>query len=213
MLCRINQVSHPLLHTRVITMRRYITSALVLSILTSPAAMHLVAAGVPQLEESESAQVKLRNVELAEGGVLQGQYINEAGMAVEKAEIVVTTEKKEHRVLSGADGKFSIEGLNGGRAVIRAGREVFACQLWSPGTAPPKSIKSIAMVASDEEVLRGNYGLGRTYSGHMTGHAGFTRFIPGRLAALSGKQILGLGLIAGGAIAISEAANNDDDAS
>jgi len=195
---------------RVTTMRRLIKSALLFSLLASPLVSGVVASEFPSAEASDSARVQLRNVELTASGALQGQYLSEAGLPVAESEIVVTTQQSEQTVLTDAAGKFSVEGLQGGRAIIRAEQEVFACQLWTQGTAPPKSIKSIALVNSNGEVLRGNYGVSQSFPGGVSGGGGFRQFLPGRLAALSGRQLLALGLIAGGTIAIAEGANDDD---
>lgn len=191
-------------------MRSCINSVLLLSLLTSPFTSAVVADELPLVESPDSAQVHLRNVELTEGGTLQGQYLNEAGVPVADVEVLVTCNKSEHRATTDAAGKFSVEGLKGGRAIIRADKEVFACQLWAQGTAPPNSIKSIALVNSNGEVLRGNHGFGGVAPGFMSGHTGLRGILPGRLAALSGKQLLALGLVAGGTIAIAEGASDDD---
>lgn len=188
-------------------MRHLIASALSLSLLISPITLQAGESGPTPIQKPSQSAVKLKNVELTEQGDLQGQYLNSAGQPVVGVTVKVTIGKEDQKVETDDRGRFSIRTQQGGRAVIQIGKETFACQLWQNGTAPPKSISSVAIVASNDDVVRGNM-IHNLNPIHHLHHLN-----PVRLLALSGKQLIGLGLIAGGVTAIAVSANDDDDAS
>jgi hypothetical protein len=194
-------------------MRRLITITLTLTLLVAPSTqIQTMADGPTPIQEAKTEPVELKNVELTEDGVLEGQYLNEAGQPVVEAQITLTINEVEHKVVTNSEGNFTVKALTGGRVVIQAGKEVFACQIWSYGTAPPKSIKSIAMVTENAELVRGNYPIDCARPGARVIDS-VHYMNPGRLAALSGKQLLALGLVAGLTVAIAVEANDNDNAS
>ena len=183
-------------------MRHYTVPTLVLTLLFTPVLAHAEGPAPKPIQNPTEDAVKLKNVELTEAGSLAGQYLTHSGQPLASAPIVVTFGKTTHKAVTDEKGRFIVEGLQGGRCVLQIGGDTFACQLWMHGTAPPNSIESVAIVKSDGSVVRGN-GIPLPYIP-----------IPGRLSALSTKQLICLGLIAGGATAIAVAANqNDHDAS
>lgn len=173
------------------------TYALALGVLVAP--MTTTQASGPA--EVRSQPVKLKNVELDATGSLSGQYVTHTGVPVPGANIVVRIAGDNHKVTSDKDGRFVLPNLKGGRCVVTAGKEVYACQLWAHGTAPPGSIHSVAVVASEASQVRGN---GLWPPPYIP--------VPQKLAALSKKQALGLGILFTGAtFAIIELANDDGD--
>lgn len=184
-------------------MRRFLASTLILSLLTSSAPLHADGVGPTPIRQAQDSVIKLKNVELNEQGELLGQYVDHQGQGLANIPVLVKVGKMELKALTGERGQFAVKNLKSGRAVIRIGEKTFACQLWANGSAPPQAIKTIAMVADDSELMRGNL-LVRPF-------VAVQHLNPLRLLALSGKQLLGLGLIAGGATAIAVSANDDDD--
>lgn len=151
--------------------------------------------------DRQQQQLQLKNVRLSANGRLIGQYVTHVGLPVANAEIVIQTGKAVHRPVTDERGLFAVDGLKGGRCVIQADGEVFACQLWAYGTAPPQSIHRVAVVAPETSHVRGN------------------RFwpppfipVPEKLAALSRRQVIIGGLLIAGATAgVIIAADDDDD--
>ena len=145
---------------------------------------------------------QLKNVELSAEGQLAGQCITSAGLPVADADITLQMDGRQTTIATDGSGKFVVDNLTGGRCVITFGEESYACRLWQNGTAPPNAIKSVAVVASKGAQVRGNILWPPPYIP-----------VPARLAAISGKQALGLGLIIAGATVGIVAATDDDDAS
>ena len=165
------------------------------------------------IKAESSTTVKLKQVELTEQGKLKGQFLNAAGLPVGGVPVSVTVQKSEFKVKTDERGHFSIKCQSGGTAVIRIGKEVFACQIWLHGTAPPKAIKSIAIVAATEDIVMGNMAdcaRPARHLHHINPVQHLQHIRPTRLLALGGRQLVTLGLIAGGAVAIGVSANNDD---
>ena len=189
------------IHKKVTGMKSIQIHTLVLTLLFSQCTVFAEQSNVTGIPE---APAKLKNIELTATGQLLGQFVTHAGLAVPNSEIAVQVGKDTHKITSDERGRFSLCGLQGGRCVIHTSDEVFACQLWAHGTAPPGSIDSIAIVASETSNVRGQSGLWPPP--YIP--------VPARLAALSGKQAALIGLaIAGATVGIVVATNNDDDAS
>jgi len=191
---------------RKMRLQKQAVSALVFSLLLSPAVVMADGPAPAPIKAPSQDSVKLKNVELTEAGAFQGQYLTHTGTPVDAAEVVVTTGKTTLKTLTDEKGRFSIKGLQGGRCVIRIGKDTFACQLWANGTAPPNSLATVAVVKSDGDVVRGNM-LGYTLNPMNHIHA----LHPRNLFALGPKQLIGLGIIGGGAAAIAIAASDDND--
>ena len=149
-------------------------------------------------------KLQLKQVELTEQGELIGQYLNQVGQPVPESEINVVVGKQSQRVVTDEQGRFVVSGLHGGRCVIQAGDEHFACQLWVHGTAPPNAIETVAIVKTDASVARGQFGPLNRFSGMGGG-------LRNRLASLTTPQKVGLGILVAGGTAIAIAVAQDDD--
>lgn len=103
-------------------------------------------------------QMVLRNVELSDNGQLQGQLLNKSGQAIPNADFEVEQKDNSQKVVTGADGKFTVANLTSGQCLFRVDGDVFACRVWKRGTAPPNAVASLALVASTD-VVRGQFGL------------------------------------------------------
>ncbi|MDG2130421.1 MAG: carboxypeptidase-like regulatory domain-containing protein [Fuerstiella sp.] len=171
-------------------MRTVVTSVLLASLLMSPIASF--ADGTPVHADS-AKRVELRNVELATGEVLNGQFVNTAGQPLIGAVVTIRLAKDIHKVTTDNAGRFSVRGLHGGQCLIHIGDKAFACRLWANGTAPPRSLKSIALVNSDSEdtLVRG-------------------QGIQDRIRSLTRSQQIALGAIVIGGTALGIALAQDD---
>jgi hypothetical protein len=171
-------------------MRTVVTSVLLTSLLVSPAASF--ADGSP-VHANSAERVKLRNVELATGEVLNGQFVNNAGQPLIGAVVTIRLAKDIHKVTTDNAGRFSVRGLHGGQCIILIGDETFACRLWANGTAPPRSLKSIALVTLDgaDTLVRG-------------------QGIQDRIRSLTRSQQIALGALVIGGTALGIALAQDD---
>ena len=169
-------------------MHRHINLTLALSLLFTPV---MASAGdtSPATAVEPSAAVQLKQVELTRQGTLVGTYLDQTGQPSAGATVTVTMGETSQKVITDSKGRFVVENLRGGRCVIQADKDYFACQVWAYGTAPPKAIQSVAIVKTGGDVVRGQLGL----------------------PALSTKQKIGLGILAAGGIAVAIAVAQDDD--
>ncbi len=156
---------------------------------------------------SKAEPVRLQNVELNAEGVVNGRLTDAAGQPVANKEIKVTTKDSTEKKTTDKDGNFAVTAKAGSNCAITVDDQTYACRLWKHNTAPPKALTSFGIVYSKDSVVRGQYD--DCGEGCDDGAGG--RF--GRIGGVSGGQLLGLGLLAGGVVAIVIAANNDDDAS
>ncbi|MEZ6128489.1 MAG: carboxypeptidase-like regulatory domain-containing protein [Planctomycetaceae bacterium] len=167
-------------------MYRHMNLTLALTLVLAPT---LTSAGDSAPAADQSAVVKLQQVELTQQGTLVGRYLDETGQPSAGATVVVKTGDVSQKLVTDDQGRFVAQGLRGGRCVIQAGKDYYACQVWANGTAPPKSIGSVAIVKTGGPVVRGQLGL----------------------PALTTKQKVGLGILVAGGVAVAIAVSQDDD--
>ena len=175
-------------------MRTHATWMLALTLVASPT---LGFGGNATVTASERTELRLQNVELTSAGLLQGQLVTNAGQAVPNVRITIRSQADNKQVgeqlTTDKDGRFQATGLKSGTIVLQANEETYAMRVWANGTAPPKSISTVALVAADgNEVVRGNG-------------------LKNRIRSLTRKQAIGLGLIVAAAIIIPIAIDDDDD--
>ncbi len=102
---------------------------------------------------------QVRNVALDAHGVLRGVAIDRSARPLPNAKVVV--QFGQHivaRTTTRADGSFAIGNLRGGMHVVRVGSKDQLCQLWVKGTAPPNSIRRVAISGGGLDV-RGQFGV------------------------------------------------------
>lgn len=190
-------------------MQKLFTWVMTLSILASPA----ITQASSQVQGASVApeQTELRNVELNADGNLTGQLLSTDGSAISNARLQVHSQNNLNQVSQDAvtdeHGNFNVAGLRSGTCVISVGEESFACRVWQNGTAPPKSLESIAIVDSTS-VVRGNScgDCGQCSECQGTGN----RFM-NKIRCMTKAQKVGLGLVVAAAIAIPIALSNDKD--
>lgn len=177
-------------------MRKLVHSCLAALMLFSPA---LAQASNP----ARTDKATLKNVELQPDGRFSGQLLSEAGMPVMGVEIKLHEQSNlkavAQSVRTDKNGKFAVKGLNSGTCVVTVGDDSYACRVWKNGTAPPKSLKTVALIA-EADVVRGNCGTGDPCRPSLMQ----------RLRCLSTGQKVGLGLIIAAAITLPIVLSDDD---
>jgi len=137
------------------------------------------------------AKPKLRNVELAQGGEVQGRVLDIHGRPVADTTVQVITKAGKQSAKTNEKGLFTLTGFKGGICAIQVGEARYGARLWTQGTAPPKSLKQFSVVNDPNYVVRGQDG-------------------DGLVGGMTSAQWLGLLLVAGGITAIAVAADDDD---
>lgn len=121
-----------------------------------------VPAGVsfqPPLNAQPALPPRLRNVQLSPDHRLTMQVVNSAGEPLPGAAVTVAPPGKQQQpqqMVSDANGEVHASIPFGGTVVIQIGQDLFACRAWSPGTAPPGSVKRVALVDQQDSVVRAN---------------------------------------------------------
>ncbi|MEP3482133.1 MAG: hypothetical protein ABJZ55_23010 [Fuerstiella sp.] len=135
-----------------------------------------------------------KNVELDAEGNLKFAFVDSTGRTLADATAIVIADQKPQKHRDVASGKFVVPVAKPGVVVIIAGDYTYGCRVWKHGTAPPKSLKSIAFVIKQDAVaeVRGQ-GFGS--------------------ALKSTQKLYGLAILALGGVALWQALDRDDDAS
>jgi len=153
---------------------------------------------------TKPSSLQLRNVELSEDGQLHGQVLTKSGVAgigTVKVHGSKDGQTAAQAVETDEQGRFAVKGLKTGTCVFTVGDDTFACRVWNHGTAPPKSLQTIAVVPTSGVVL------GQNVDPYQKPG------LRGKLASMTGTQkALLVGVIAA-AIIIPIALDDDDDAS
>ena len=113
------------------------------------------------LGAAPAPKVKINDVALGNGGVLIGQGVDQQGIGLASAQVVVLQQgRKPVQTTADRTGKFQVAGLNGGTAqvVTAGGQGVY--RLWTANAAPPAA-KPSALLLSNGQVVRGqHHGMG-----------------------------------------------------
>ncbi len=105
-----------------------------------------------------SPQFEVRDVELAQGGLLVGQLLDERMQPMAGADVAIST--GGHTVVAtqtDAEGVFAVAGLRSGVHQITAADAAQNCRFWGPGAAPPRAAQGVRIVAGDG-IVRGQWG-------------------------------------------------------
>lgn len=163
----------------------------------------------PVIPRADSIQLK--NVELSAKGELVGQFVNKAGLPLVGRQLELQQRDVRKTVEIAEDGTFRIGNLNSGTVVFRSGKDVFGCRVWKNGTAPPKAVKSLALVSSDEIVLGQLYIPTLLPLPRLPIHFPVPRLpFAHHIGSMGLGQSLGLGVLAAGAAGIAIAVSQDD---
>ena len=181
-------------------MRITTTWLLAITLFTSPQLLHAGDSAAAKTSSTNDATVQLKNVELSPKGHLTGQFVTSAGQAVVGQKLTMTVGKQKQTIETDAAGKFTAPVAGSGQCVIAVKDDVYACRVWTHGTAPPRSLKSVAIVQSTDSTVRGQLGRFGTFNPRA------------RLMMLSTTQkvVLGVAVGIGAGIAIGDAIADDD---
>ena len=105
----------------------------------------------PASQQSSAAAVKVVDVALRDGGVLQGQVVDGQGAA--KANTPVTVHQGKDAiatVTTDKNGDFAVKGMRGGVYVVSTQDVSGVVRAWSPQTAPPSAVKGILLVPNTQ---------------------------------------------------------------
>lgn len=134
--------------------------------------------------------VKIHDVALGDGGTLICQVVDQQGLGVAGAQVVVLQQgRKPVQTVADQTGRFKVVGLSGGtvQVVTAGGQGVY--RLWAANTAPPGARQSALLVTGP--VVRGQF------MGGMGGMSGW--LLPAVVAG---------GIIAGVAVATSNSGSS-----
>lgn len=177
--------------------RSWCVAVLALSLWSLPGRQLLAADPRPQAAPGAAAnqttgeKAVIRDVALAGGGTLRGQVLDAQGQPVRASEVRVAKMGQGERptiltAQTDAEGRFAIDGLNGGIYGVETEKGVAFYRLWTANAAPPVA-KPAALIVEGDPAVRANLG---------------------RLSWL-GWTLIGLGVAA--AIAIPLILQDDDD--
>ena len=151
------------------------------------AAVGVVCPQLPAMAAGQKTAVKtvaantVLDIGLAQGGTLTGRVVDQSGVALEGAEVVIKQGKTEvTRTITDKEGSFAAKNLKGGVYTVASGSTEGTYRTWSEKTAPP-SANDQALLVVGKNGARGQVGAVR-----------------GQLLEGGGEILLIGGLIAGG---------------
>jgi len=115
----------------------------------SGAALIAQPAAVPPLT---AAPMRVVDVALKRGGVLQGQIVNEAGAGIAEVPVKLTAGRQHWQTKTDAQGWFRVAGLRGGTYQFLAVEQVQLLRAWAAGTAPPSASQGVLVTPSTDIV-------------------------------------------------------------
>lgn len=99
----------------------------------------------------------LRNVELNAQGELKLIVVDKEGNPVSASVVRIRCGSAEVAGIADEAGRLTVANLQGGTCTIFIADQMYACRVWRNGTAPPKSVTSIALVDDASPQVRGNW--------------------------------------------------------
>ena len=124
----------------------------------------VLAAGQKMAVKTVAANTVL-DIGLAQGGTLTGRVVDQSGVALEGAEVVVKQGKTEvTRTITDKQGTFVAKDLKGGVYTVASGSTEGTYRTWSEKTAPP-SAHDQALLVVGKNGARGQVGAVRGMDG------------------------------------------------
>lgn len=182
-------------------LRKVVSFSSWLAILSLLQPSELCAAPTVQLKKpivAESVRMRVADVALQSGGILQGQVVNDAGAGVAGVVVELTNGQQSWQTKSDAQGWFRMAGLRGGVFQFQAMEQTQLMRIWATGTAPPRASQGV-LVSLSTEVIRGQ---------HVV-HPNVNQFFRVAKRGLARPMVVG-GIVAT-AVAIPVAIHNSDD--
>ena len=135
-----------------IPMKKMVPLALCVAMLASP-----VLAQTPTGTPARAPQkaLKVKDVSLQSGGMMQGVALSTAAKPIAGADVVVRYGTHViARTTTAADGSFAVKGLRAGAHTVQVGSRSHVLRLWTAEAAPPSAIQTVA-VNGDNGIVRG----------------------------------------------------------
>jgi hypothetical protein len=112
-----------------------------------------------------ASQPQVRDVELQQGGTLEGQVLDSQGVPLAETTVFVVRDGQAVAATqTGASGWFSIADLRGGVYQVGTSQGGGVFRLWAPHTAPPAAAQQVLVVHG--AVARGGFRHGLVGGGH-----------------------------------------------
>ena len=128
------------------------------------AAVGVVCPQLPAMAAGQKTAVKtvaantVLDIGLAQGGTLTGRVVDQSGVALEGAEVVIKQGKTEvTRTITDKEGSFAAKNLKGGVYTVASGSTEGTYRTWSEKTAPP-SANDQALLVVGKNGARGQVG-------------------------------------------------------
>jgi len=156
---------------------------------------------------TQSDSVRVRDVELAGDGVLNGRLSTANGAAIGSTAVLLRQGKSTvAKTTSQVDGSFQFTSLRGGMYSVAAAGNVTHVRLWSNRTAPPSATEGVLLVAGN--VHRGQNCTADSCTGSCGGTCDASGVGGGLLGLLMNPFVIGAAVAA--AIAIPLALDSND---
>ena len=113
---------------------------------------------VPQMAFSAAPQsAQISDVVLHQGGVMVGQLVDAQAQPVAGRQVALRQATKVvATVATDKNGQFAVRGLRSGIYTLESGNSRGLVAAWNANAAPPTAHPSVMIVASDNQVVRGN---------------------------------------------------------
>ena len=101
------------------------------------------------------------DVVLAAQGMLVGQVVDQQGIAIPGARVVVRQNERDLvGTVADRTGKFAVSGLRSGTYQLAAANGQASVRLWTANAAPPVAKSKVMIVSGSDQVIRANLGGG-----------------------------------------------------
>lgn len=101
------------------------------------------------------------DVALAAQGMLVGQVVDQQGIAIPSARVVVRQNDRDLvGTMTDRSGNFAVSGLRSGTYQLAAANGQAKVRLWTANAAPPVANSRVMIVAGSDQVIRANFGDG-----------------------------------------------------
>jgi hypothetical protein len=116
--------------------------------------------GTESLSGEQPTPITSADIILGDGGVLHGAMVSPEAQPVKGVKVHVRSGDRIVATTTTDDrGRFEVRGLRKGLHSIQAGNQQQIVRFWDEQSAPPKALRSLAIVSGDR-VVRGQAGLG-----------------------------------------------------
>jgi hypothetical protein len=102
---------------------------------------------------SEQGKLKIADVALAEGGILNGQVVDSQGVGMPGRLVSLQQRGTEVvRTRTDDEGRFAASGLSGGTYLVSTDGVIGPVRAWAPATAPPIASDGLLLVPHTQTV-------------------------------------------------------------